>query len=100
MKSVAGAALLTLVTVVVTLLLLMFSTDGDQIVHKEALFGSLFFETQEKSGGATGITMGVANPTALIILFFVLTVVLTMIQFTYRGLKQRREQLIKEMSGN
>ncbi|MGW3508224.1 hypothetical protein [Streptomyces sp. NPDC000994] len=78
----------------------MFSTDGDQIVHKEALFGSLFFETQEKSGGATGVTMGVANPTALIIMFFVFAIILMMTQITYRGLKQRREQLIKEMSGN
>jgi hypothetical protein len=99
-KSALGAALLTLVTVTVTLLALMFSTDTDEIVHREAFFGSLFFETQDKPGGAIGITMGVANPTALIILFAVLTVILTMVQITYRGLKQRRDQLLKEMADN
>ncbi|MFE7860138.1 hypothetical protein [Streptomyces sp. NPDC057403] len=78
----------------------MFSTDGDKSVHREALFGSLFFETREKAGGATGVTMGVANPTALIILFLVFAVLLTTTQITYRGLKQRREQLIKEMASN
>lgn len=85
---------------VATLLYLMFSTDGDGTVHREALFGSLFFESREKAGGATGVSMGVENPTALIVLFLVLVVVLTMVQFTYRGLKQRREHLIREMSGH
>ncbi|MEE1939666.1 hypothetical protein V1L54_09605 [Streptomyces sp. TRM 70361] len=78
----------------------MFSTDDDKAVRREALFGSLFFETEEKGDGALGVTMGVANPTALIILFLVFAAVLTMVQFTYRGLRQRREQLIEEMSRN
>ncbi|WP_055495331.1 hypothetical protein [Streptomyces sp. TP-A0356] len=89
-----------MVTVVATLLYLMFSTDSDHSVHREALFGSLFFDQKEKAGGAIGVTMGVANPTALIVMFLVFAVVLTFTQITYRGLKQRREQLIKEMAGN
>lgn len=83
-------------TAVVTLLVLMFSTDGDRAVRKEALFGALFFETREKSGGATGVIMGVADPTALIIMFFVFTVVLVMVRFAHQGLKRRREQLAEE----
>ncbi|MFF6976732.1 hypothetical protein ACFZAV_03070 [Streptomyces sp. NPDC008343] len=80
------------------LFILMFSTDGDKEIRRETLFGSLFFETQETAGGALGVEAGVANPTALIVLFFVFAVVLIFAQFIYRGLKNRREYLIKEMS--
>lgn len=86
-------------TAVVTLLYLMFSTDGDEPVHREALFGSLFFETRETSEGGLGVTMGVANPAALIAMFIVFAAVLTMTQFTYQGLKLRRDQLIRQRSG-
>lgn len=86
-------------TAAVTLLYLMFSTDGDEPVRREALFGSLFFKTQETSGGGLGITMGVANPTALIVMFVGCAALLSMTQYTYRGLKHRREQLIKQRSG-
>lgn len=98
--SAVGAALLTLVTVAMTLLALMFSTDTDEIVERTAFFGSMIFETVEKDNGALGVTAGVENPVPLIILFLVLTAVLTMIQTIYRGLKQRREQLLNEMSGS
>ncbi|MHC0431243.1 hypothetical protein ACX6XY_13765 [Streptomyces sp. O3] len=87
-------------TATVILLALMFSTGTDEIVERKAFFGSLVFETVKKDSGALGITMGVGNPTALIVFFFILTIVLTMIQVIYRGLKQRREHLLKEMSGN
>jgi hypothetical protein len=78
---------------------LMFSTDGDGPVHREGLFGALSFTMQETSEGATGVSMGVANPAPLIIMFIVCAVILTMIQTIYRGLKQRREQLIQKRSG-
>jgi hypothetical protein len=96
--SVIGSVLLTLAITVGTLLYLMFSMDGDGPVHREALFGSLFFSMQETGEGTTGVTMGVANPVPLIIVFVVLAVVLTMAQTIYRGLKQRREQLIEKKS--
>ncbi|MER5934938.1 hypothetical protein [Streptomyces sp. NPDC002054] len=76
----------------------MFSTDGDKAVRRESLFGSLFFETREIGGGGLGVEMGVDNPTALLVIFFVLAVVLAFVQFIYRGLKQRREYLINEIS--
>ncbi|MEV0276670.1 hypothetical protein AB0I22_09860 [Streptomyces sp. NPDC050610] len=72
----------------------MFSTGTDEIVERKAFFGSLIFETVKKNDGALGITTGVENPLPLIALFLVLTAVLTMIQTIYRGLKQRREQLL------
>ena len=83
---------------VATLLTLMFSTGADEIVERKAFFGSMIFETVEKDNGALGITTGVENPVPLIVLFLVLTAVLVMIQTIYRGLKQRREQLIHESS--
>ncbi|MCX4904272.1 hypothetical protein [Streptomyces sp. NBC_00878] len=81
---------------VVTLLALMFSTGGDEVGARTAFFGSMIFETVEKDNGATGITTGVENPVPLVVLFLVLTAVLVMIQAIYRGLKQRREQLLNE----
>ncbi|MFI7357543.1 hypothetical protein ACIBTP_26920 [Streptomyces avidinii] len=79
-----------------TLLTLMFSTGTDEIVEKKAFFGSMIFETVKKDNGALGITTGVENPVPLIVLFLVITAVLAMIKATYRGLKQRREQLLNE----
>lgn len=78
----------------VTLLILMFSTGPDQIVERKALFGAMVFETVKKDNGALGITAGVDNPVPLLVLFLVLTLFLTVTAATYRGLKQRREQLL------
>ncbi|QXJ22890.1 hypothetical protein AGRA3207_003966 [Actinomadura graeca] len=90
---------MTLAIAVTALLYLMFSTDGDKPIYRETLFGSLFFKAKPTGNGATGVTMGVANPTALIVIFVVATAVLTMTHITYRGLKHRREQLIKQQTG-
>lgn len=88
--------MLTLVTVAVTLLILMFSSGTDSTVERKAFFGSMTFEAVEKDNGVLGVTAGVENPVPLIVLFLVLTAVLTMIQTIYGGLKQRREQLLSE----
>jgi len=96
-NSVAGAAILTLVTAVATLLYLMFST-GAETVHKEGLFGSLFFETTPLPDGGTGVNMGVAHPAGLIIVFLLFAGFLVLVQFCYRLLKNYRAQLIKERS--
>lgn len=76
------------------LLTLMFSTGTDEIVEREAFFGSLVFETVKKDDGALGITTGVENPIPLIALFLVLTFVLTVTRIAYQVLKERREQLL------
>ncbi len=79
----------------------MFSTDGDRAgVYRETLFGAVSFRTTGKANGATDVTMGVENPTALILLFVLYAVVLLFAHLIYRGLKQRRDELIKGMSGN
>jgi hypothetical protein len=95
-----GAALLTLVTVAATLLALMFSTGSDDVGERTAFFGAMVFETVDKANGATSITIGIDNPIPVIALFLVLTIALTMAQIIYRGLKQRRDQLLNEMPGN
>lgn len=87
--------MLTAVTATVGLLFLMFST-GKGSVHREGLFGSLFFETHEAPGGAVNVGMGVANPTALIVIFLIFCIILALSQVTYRVLKQHRAELIKE----
>jgi hypothetical protein len=85
------------VTAVATLLYLMFST-GAETVHKEGLFGSLFFETTPLPDGGTGVNMGVAHPAGLIIVFLLFAAFLVLVQFCYRLLKNYRAQLIKERS--
>ncbi|WP_282697176.1 hypothetical protein [Streptomyces sp. CC208A] len=72
----------------------MFSTGTDEIVERHAFFGAMVFETVKTDNGALGITAGVDNPLPLVVLFVVLIGVLTMIQAIYRGLKERREQLL------
>lgn len=89
--------ILTLVTAVMAILYLMFST-GDEPARREGLFGSVFFETKEVREGVTGASMGVDNPTGLLIVFVLYFALLTLTQFTYRGLKSYREQLIRERS--
>lgn len=79
-----------------TLLYLMFSTGEDEIVRREGLFGSLFFETEEVREGTIGATMGVDNPAALIVIFVLFLLFLTVTQFVYQGLKSYREQLLEE----
>lgn len=91
--------MLTLVTAVGTLLYLMFST-GEETVRRGGLFGSLSFETKEVRDGVTGATMGVANPTALIVIFVLFAVVLGFAQIAFRGLKQYRAELVEERASS
>lgn len=83
-----------------TLLTLMFSTGSDEYGERKAFFGAMVFETVKKDKGATGITFGIDNPVPIVILFLVLTVVLTLLHIIYRGLKQRRDHLLNETPGN
>ncbi|MFJ5231070.1 hypothetical protein ACIQBJ_14395 [Kitasatospora sp. NPDC088391] len=94
-RAAAGAALLTLVTAAGTLLVLMFSTDGDDYGAHRGLFGAMVFETVQRANGATGITAGVDDPVPLLVLFLVLSFVLLLVQFFFRELRQRREQLLQ-----
>ncbi|SDQ72446.1 hypothetical protein [Quadrisphaera sp. DSM 44207] len=97
-NAAVGAALLTLVTAVLTLLVLMFST-GEESVRREGLFGSVFFETTEVREGVTGASMGVDNLTGLVVVFVVLFLFLVLTQVAYRGLKVHRARLIEEQAG-
>lgn len=83
-----------------TLLALMFSTGRDEFGERKAFFGSMVFETVKMDNGNTGVTTGIDNPVPVIVLFLVLTVILVMVQIVYRGLKERRDQLLNEMPGN
>ncbi|MDV3221352.1 hypothetical protein [Intrasporangium sp.] len=75
----------------------MFSTDEDNI-RKEGLFGSVFFETREVREGVIGSSMGVDNPVALLVIFAVLFLLVTVAQVAFHGLKQYRAELIRERS--
>lgn len=98
LSSAAGALALTLVTVLVTLLSLMFST-GEELVHKVGLFGSLFFETTAAPGGATGVSMGVADLTPLVGVFVGYLLVLLVVQLVHRQWRGRRRQVVAHGAG-
>lgn len=78
-----------------TLLYLMFSSD-DGDVRREAFFGALMFESRDAADGSTSVTVGVENLVPLLALFVVLAVMLTVIQLTYRALKQYRQHLLEQ----
>lgn len=98
LTSAAGAFLLTLVTVVVTLLSLMFST-GEELVHKVGLFGSLFFETTAGAGGATGVSMGVEDLGPLVAVFGCYLAVLVVAQLAHRQWRSRHRHLVVQGAG-
>ncbi|MYW29338.1 hypothetical protein [Streptomyces sp. SID2119] len=79
------------------LLTLVFTSGSENTVERKVFFGSMMFKTVEQDGGALDVTAGVENPIPLFVLFLVTTIVLTMIQAIYQGLKRRRDQLLKEM---
>jgi hypothetical protein len=85
--------MLTLVVTVFALLYLMFTTD-DEVVRKEGLFGSVFFETKEVRDGGTGATMGIDNPVAVVVIFGLLAILLAFTQVIFRMLKSYRSQLV------
>ncbi|MFE7799998.1 hypothetical protein [Nocardia sp. NPDC057440] len=78
----------------------MFSTGEGEYGRKEALFGSLFFESRDKGGNITSATLGIADPTGLFIVFALLFVVLIGIQLALHRLRNYRSALIAERTGN
>lgn len=76
--------------------MLMFTGDNSGDVHRTGLFGALKFDAVERSDGVVDITAGVDDPVPIIIIFAVLAVQFALIQVLFRGLKQRREHLLKE----
>lgn len=95
-NSVFGSAVLVLVAATGTLIYLMFSTGEGEFGRKEGLFGSVFFDAEDKGEGITGATMGIADPTALVIIFTLILVVLAFFQIALYRLKSYRAQIIAE----
>ncbi|WP_328405418.1 hypothetical protein [Nocardia sp. NBC_00403] len=99
-NSLAGSAVLTLLTAGAILLCLMFSTGEGEYGRKEALFGSLFFESRDKGGNITGATLGIANPTGLFIVFALVFVVLIASRLALHRLRNYRSALSAERNSN
>ncbi|WP_053914237.1 hypothetical protein VM636_03985 [Streptomyces sp. SCSIO 75703] len=83
-RSAAGAAALTVSTVVVTLGVLAFTADTAGDVDRSAFFGSMVFRSARDSDGGFSMTAGTGNPVPLVVLFLLLTVVLTGVQAVRR----------------
>lgn len=76
----------------------MFST-GEAPARTVGFFGSLYVAASEGSSGATDVSMGVANPTALVVIFTLFSVGLLLTQVLYEALKQYRVDLIAARAG-
>lgn len=81
-----------------TLLVLMFSTD-EAPASRTGFFGAVQFSTEDVGGGVTGSTMGVGDPTALVVVFAVVAAFLTLTQLAFVVLKHYRAQLIAQGVG-
>jgi hypothetical protein len=99
LRSLATALLLTAATAVAALLYLMFTTD-EIPARAVGLFGSVYVATTGTSAGATDVSLGVANPAALIVLFGLCTLVLVLAHVIYEALQQYRGNLLAARAGS
>jgi hypothetical protein len=83
---------------VAALLCLMFTTD-ETPGRALGLFGSLYLTSTASGTGAVDVSMGVADPTALVVLFALAFTVLTLAQVIHEVLKQYRLDLIAARAG-
>ncbi|MBQ0825559.1 hypothetical protein [Streptomyces tagetis] len=92
-RSAAGAAALTVTTVVVTLSALAFTADTAGDVDRSAFFGSMVFRSTRDGDGGISMMAGTENPVPLAVLFLVLTVVLTGVQAVRASARRRGDAL-------
>jgi hypothetical protein len=76
----------------------MYTTD-ETPARVVGLFGSLYVATTESSLGAVDVSMGVADPTALLVIFGLSVTVIALAQIIHEGLKQYRIDLIAARAG-
>ncbi|WP_418275260.1 hypothetical protein ACNHYB_10345 [Isoptericola jiangsuensis] len=76
--------------------MLMFSGDNSGDVDRTGLFGSLRFQATEQASGAVDLSLGVANPTALVVIFVALCAVILLFQLILPVLMKRRQELLEE----
>lgn len=72
----------------------MFGTD-EAPARAVGLFDSLYVETTRAGSGAVDVSMGVANPTALLVIFALCLTALALTQVIYQALTQYRLDLIE-----
>jgi hypothetical protein len=82
----------------VALLSLMSRTD-DVPARTVGLFGSLYVATTQAASGATDVSMGVANPTALLVVLALAFAGLVLTQVVHQALQQYRVDLIAARAG-
>lgn len=82
----------------VALLSLMFSTD-EATARAFGLFGSLYLTSTTSSTGPVDVSMGVADPTALLVIFGLSFTVIAFAQLIYAFLTQYRTDLIAARAG-
>ncbi|MEV3938956.1 hypothetical protein AB0K52_23660 [Glycomyces sp. NPDC049804] len=90
--------MITATATVVALMLLMFSTSGDEPIRKTGLFGAVFFEVTEATADTTNVTMGVGGAVPLAVIFVAVAGFIALVQVILGGLRTRRRQLLAQRS--
>jgi hypothetical protein len=94
--SLGSSLVVTLAATVVALMLLMFSTSGDEPVRKTALFDAVYFEVTDATASSTSVTMGVDGFVPLLVLFAVVAAFVALVQLILEALQTRRRQLLAQ----
>ncbi|GAA1689782.1 hypothetical protein GCM10009830_41730 [Glycomyces endophyticus] len=96
--SLGSSLVITLAATVVALMLLMFSTSGDEPVRKTALFDAVYFEVTEATADTTSVTMGVDGFVPLLVVFAVVAAFIALVQIILDALQTRRRHLLAQRS--
>lgn len=87
-NGMVGSAVLVLAMATGIILFLMFSTEEGEFGRKEGLFGSVFFESEDRGGGVVGATMGLGNPLPLAIVFAMAFLLMCVFQVALNRLRR------------
>jgi len=78
----------------------MFVGDNSGDVHRTGLFGSVKFEAIEQPSGTVDVSLGIADPVPLLVLFAAFTVWVAASLVLARALRARRHRLLAEQHGH
>ncbi len=95
----AAAFVATAGVAIGALIIAMFSTPGSEPGRRTTLFGALFFEVRNGSGGAIEMGFGIESFVPIVLIFLTVLASVVLFQVAFTLLRQYREQLVAEGIG-
>ncbi len=96
-NSIIAAFVATLITLTGAFLYMLFN-GGGEVGKRTIFFKALFFDNVEKKDGTVKLNFGVENFTPIIIVFAVYVVIFIVFFQIYNMLKNKQDQLRKEIN--